>query len=142
MDIETFVLTAMSCADDGEFTPVQLQKYFFVIEKKLKNFDGTEQFHFKAWDYGPFDATLYKVLGDLENKGLAAINVTTRIRKYRLTSKGLEIGKNVFDGLDQKHKEYLKKLADFIRTLSFSELVSSIYKAYPEMKINSVFNQV
>jgi hypothetical protein len=36
-------------------------------------------------------------------------------------------------------KDYVVNLANWVRQLSFQQLVASIYNKYPEMKANSVF---
>jgi hypothetical protein len=36
---------------------------------------------------------------------------------------------------------YIEKLAGFVSKASFVHLVSSIYRAYPEMRVNSVFGR-
>ena len=42
-------------------------------------------------------------------------------------------------GIDEPVMSYIKEVSKFVRALSFADLVSAIYKAYPEMKANSVF---
>lgn len=36
---------------------------------------------------------------------------------------------------------YIGKVSTFVRTRSFNDLVSAIYKAFPEMKANSIFRE-
>jgi hypothetical protein len=41
--------------------------------------------------------------------------------------------------MDKKAIAYIRQASEFVRSLSFTQLVSAIYKAYPEMRENSVF---
>jgi hypothetical protein len=41
--------------------------------------------------------------------------------------------------LPDQAKKYIQDVNALVRKLSFAELVASIYKAFPEMKVNSVF---
>ena len=49
-------------------------------------------------------------------------------------------GSQTLEGLEAPVRHHLKELASFVRSLSFAGLVSAVYKAYPEMRANSVFN--
>ena len=48
-------------------------------------------------------------------------------------------GERLAQGIDPVVIDYIKRASEFVRSLSFSDLVSAVYKAYPEMKANSVF---
>lgn len=43
--------------------------------------------------------------------------------------------------LPPKAQTYIERVSTFVRGLSFTQLVSAIYKAYPEMRANSVFQE-
>ena len=64
-----------------------------------------------------------------------------QVRNYRLTSEGLEEGERAMNsvGISDNARRFAIEAVDFVRSLSFSELVASIYNAYPDMKVNSVF---
>jgi hypothetical protein len=52
---------------------------------------------------------------------------------------GQESGLALLNDLPPNTKNYIIQLSEFVRSLSFSALVSAIYKAYPAMRANSVF---
>ena len=141
MDKKEFVLAALAASSGAEYTPVQVQKLFFVVDREISQVVGGPFFNFIAYDYGPFDSDVYNVLRQLEEDG----NVQTLyyspsgFRRYKLTAQGQVKGVGIFQGLDKKVSDYITTLSDKIRKLSFAELVSAIYQAYPEMKANSVF---
>ena len=139
---EQVVLAALASAAGEVFTPVQIQKLLFLLEKRLwPNHKLGPYFDFAAYDYGPFDADVYVVLENLQKKGLVEIFNKPHLRwnKYKSTTKGAAEGEAVLQSLGENVRNYFQALSEFVRRLSFAELVGAIYKAYPEMKVNSVF---
>ncbi len=98
-------------------------------------------FKFEPFDYGPFDKHVYLELEKLRDDGLVEIFEANRYgsRTYRLTNEGRQIGEEALRKLPAAVQKYVSEVVTFIRSLSFAELVSVIYKAYPNMKVNSVF---
>jgi uncharacterized phage-associated protein len=141
MEKKEFVLAALAVSVGAEHTPVQVQKLFFVIDREIPQLVGGPFFNFIAYDYGPFDSDVYNVLRQLEEDGdvQTLYCCPSGFRHYKLTAQGQDKGVSILQRLDKKASEYITALSDKIRKLSFAELVSAIYKAYPEMKANSVF---
>ena len=137
-----FVLAAMAPAEGGAFDPVHVQKLFFLIDRKAGHQLGRSYFVFEPYDYGPFDANIYSELAQLSNQGLVDISKESLwgTRQYRLTEEGQRLGKKALETLPVEAIALINKLCLFVRSLSFSELVSAIYRDYPEMKVNSVFS--
>ena len=98
-------------------------------------------FEFEPYDYGPFDKEVYTVLEDLENKKLVAISPPNfnQPRMYRLTDKGLLLGRDSFTTFSKDTQNYISELVEWIKSRSFTQIVAAIYKYYPKMKTNSVF---
>jgi hypothetical protein len=48
-------------------------------------------------------------------------------------------GRRLLATMQPRAREYVVDVANWIRQLSFQQLVASIYNRYPEMKVNSVF---
>lgn len=140
MDTREFILAALAPANGAEHTPVQVQKLFFVLQKEIPAQTGESHFNFEPYDYGPFDVGVYRKLEELSQEGMVEI-IHGKWNSYRLTNSGQEKGKEILEKLDSPIQEYIVKLSQFVRSLSFSELVSTIYKAYPDMKANSVFQE-
>ena len=111
----------------------------FLIDKKLSDYIGGEQFNFQPYHYGPFDNDVYNELFNLSNDESVSIIKGYRWNYYALTPKGQSEGEKAFMELDPVAQTFISKLVGFVRSLGFSQLVSAIYKAYPEMRANSVF---
>lgn len=139
MEKQDVILLCLST--DEEFTPVQIQKLLFLIDKKVSKKLGGPFFNFIPYDYGPFDIEIYQILENLEKTGYIIIDLSYRFKKYRITKKGQKKVDEFLNNLDKNIKEYIFTLSEFVRNLSFSELISAIYKAFPDMKINSIFRE-
>ncbi len=133
------VLAAMSQQETRRFTPVQLQKLFFLLDQEASELMDGPKFEFRPYNYGPFDAAVYEQLESLAQEGLATIAGPHRFREYALTTDGVKEGKAVAKRLPPRLVEYMGEVTEFVRRLSFAELVSAIYNNYPQMKTNSVF---
>jgi hypothetical protein len=139
---EDLLLAGMSASKEAVYTPVQLQKLFFLIDKEIGNRIGGPYFNFIPYNYGPFDKHLYDYLKNLENQGKVQIliSASSSLPKYKVTTKGFEEGERVLnEGIEQKLSGYIKLLNEYVLSLSFSDLLSAIYKKYPDMKKNSIF---
>jgi uncharacterized protein YwgA len=123
------------------FSPVQVQKLLFLVDKNLPRTIGAPFFNFQPYDYGPFDKNVYLELENLSKEGLVEISYENSAsqRWYTLTLQGNKKAQDIAAQLDSKNADYIKSLSDFVRRLSFCDLVSAIYKAYPETKVKSVF---
>ncbi|MEE9465711.1 MAG: hypothetical protein V3W14_09105 [Candidatus Neomarinimicrobiota bacterium] len=142
LDKEQLVLAVLATADGGSFEPVQIQKLLFLIDERLSRSLGRKYFHFKPYDYGPFDSAVYRVLERLETQGHVEIypgDGATR-RQYRASNSGKDIGDEYLRSLPGKLDEKIVELSRFVRSLSFSDLISAIYNEFPKMRVNSVFS--
>jgi len=141
MNRNDFVLAVFASSNNAIYSPVQIQKLFFLIEKKIPELSKNNYFNFTPYNYGPFDPEIYDVISELVNNGdLKLINYpNSRIIKYSTTDKGQIRGKQILQSLGENTISKIKILSEFVRKLSFSELVSAIYKEYPGMKENSIF---
>lgn len=125
--------------ENTTYTPVQVQKLFFLLDREASTALGGPFFKFVAYDYGPFDQAVYAGLDDLARRNLASIQNTGRYRVYALSPAGQAEGLRLLAGLQPTTREYVANVAKWVRQLSFQQLVASIYNKYPEMKANSVF---
>lgn len=121
------------------YTPVQVQKLFFLLDKEAAPALGGPFFSFVPYDYGPFDQSVYAGIDDLARRNLASVQSTGRYRVYGLSQSGQAEGRRILEGLQPATREYVGNVARWVRQLTFQQLVASIYNKYPEMKANSVF---
>ena len=141
MKREEVVLAAMSSVRTKPFLPVQIQKLFFILDQDIpQQFDGP-LFNHKAHDYGPFDLEVYKKLEKLSVKGFVEITYLNNegIKTYRLTPEGYDKGEELLKMFSEPAQNHVRKVSEWLLSHSFSQIVSAVYKKYPEMAVNSVF---
>jgi hypothetical protein len=131
-----YVLAVMAAAQ-APLTPVQVQKTFFILDKKVGQQLGGPHFDFQPYNYGPFDPTVYHELENLAARGLAFVDGPGTSRRYGVTPGGMQVGLNLLARLDAA--DYFLKITDFVRSMSFAQLVSAVYAEWPEMKAKSIF---
>ena len=139
MDANEFVLACLSTGNRELFSPVQVQKMFFLFDKEIPKETGGPFFNFIPYNYGPFDSKVYSILNELSYKGYVEIFNIKNWKEYKLTNLGQELGEKHLKELPELIKDYITDVVKFVRDLSFTDLVCTIYKHYPEMKENSVF---
>lgn len=118
-------------------TPVQVQKLFFILDKKVGTQIGGPQFNFEPYNYGPFDATIYHELDTLAQRGLVAVDGPGTSRRYAVTAGGLQPGLSLLNQLPVA--DYVRRVAEYVKAMSFAQLVSAVYQQWPEMKAKSIF---
>ena len=84
---------------------------------------------------------MYADAENLERRGLSEINQQfgSRWRTYAASPAGIAEGRRLAERLTSDEHAVLEKIVNLVRRLSFNELVSAIYRAYPPMRARSVF---
>jgi uncharacterized protein len=140
MERDDLLLAALAAAgENAPFTPVQVQKLFFLLDREASHLVDGPHFHFTPYDYGPFDRAVYDGLESLAQRNLAHVQSTGRYRVYALSQPGFQRGTAALNALSAPARTYIANVTNWVRQLSFEQLVASIYNRYPEMKANSVF---
>ena len=127
--------------ENATYTPVQVQKLFFLLDREGAAALGGPFFQFVPYDYGPFDQAVYAGIDDLARRDLALVQNTGRYRVYALSQAGQIEGRRLLETLQPAVRQYVANVAQWVRQLSFEQLVAAIYNRYPEMKVNSVFRR-
>ncbi len=140
MNRREIVLAALATWGEGiGYSPIHAQKVLFLFDRESKDLVGAPFFNFSPYDYGLFDRAVYEVLCDLEKGGFVELRKSKRYREYFLTVEGYRAGTAELNKLPEQAENFLRDLVEWVRELSFSQLVSRIYDKYPDMKENSVF---
>lgn len=142
MNREKIILACLAAGQGSLYEPVQIQKLVFLFQKRASSVLKGSVYRFYPYDYGPFDPNVYNCLEDLANRGLVQIigRPFDKKRFYRLSEKGGEEGQKVLESLSEPYKSFLVRLSEWVRSLSFAQLVGAVYNAYPEMRKYSVFH--
>jgi hypothetical protein len=140
MERREIIMAALAAAgENATFSPVQVQKLFFLIDREAQRFLGGPHFSFKPYDYGPFDRAIYEELERLERAGMVKMERSGRYHLYSLTPQGYAEGSRLLGTISDPAFTFTKRAAKWVRSLNFQQLVAAIYNRYPDMKANSVF---
>ena len=132
------VLAALAPAHGKQHSPVQAQKLLFLLDREVSQLVDGQHFNFEPYNYGPFDKAVYQVLDELDEDELVTIRSGGWQRTYALTPTGQNEGDRLLGELSDSAQDYIKRASVFVLKLNFLQLVSAIYKAYPDMQKNSV----
>ncbi len=139
LDRDEMLLVMLSLADGKPLTPVQLQKSLFLADDKVRRAFGS-RYNFEPYDYGPFDQQVYADARALARGGLIEISTDPRgWNTYAATADGIKRANKLQGRLSKEQRDILGRILGLVCRLSFSELVSAIYKKYPKMRARSVF---
>jgi hypothetical protein len=120
------------------FDPIRTQKLLFLVDREVSERIGGPYFDFQPYHYGPFDATVYRVLDELATAEEVRIDDSGRYPRYVLTEPGYERGIAVLDGLPEPVAKYLRDAARWVRLTPYRQILSAIYSRYPDTAVNSV----
>jgi hypothetical protein len=131
----------LALADGEPLTPVQIQKSLFLADEEVGGaFRASSKYQFEPYDYGPFDKHVYTDAQILAARGLVKIETDPRgWSTYAATKDGLQRAADLKARLNGGQSEMLNRIVGLVRRLSFTQLVSAIYRKYPRMRERSVF---
>jgi len=144
MKREDWALLAINSAEEVFLSPVQLQKTLFLLAKKKPSAIGKGFYKFIPYNYGPFCKDIYLDTERLATEGLLRFHkpIGQRWIGYVLTEKGKRYVQTLKNKVKKEDLNYLFLLINWIKKLSFKQLLSIIYKEYPKYRINSVFPEL
>lgn len=140
MDRKNWLLLALNAAGAQGLTPAQLQKSLFLLGRELPN-HVDNFYHFTPYNYGPFSKQIYDDAEAMSLQGLLTISQVPgrQYSEYAVSPRGRASALAAKQLADRSALEYLERVVDWASQQSFSKLVRSIYRKYPEFRVNSVF---
>ena len=109
---EDVTLSALAAGgENAMFSPVQVQKLFFLVDRKAAHLLGGPHFAFRPYDYGPFDSAVYDQLLALGFSGHVQVSGPGRYRLYSLTPKGFTEGQQILSSLPARTFNSLWRLS-------------------------------
>ena len=138
---QDWLLLALSKTPGGAMSPVQIQKSLFLFGQEVGGSISTKFYSFEPYDYGPFDAAIYVDLRRMTNEGLVRGEWSPgqSWKSYAITPSGRKAALRLENGANARLTEFLGRIVVWVKGRSFSELLRSVYAAYPEFAVNSVF---
>ena len=138
---QDWLLTALSKSPGGAMSPVQVQKALFLFGQEAGGSIGAEFYSFEPYDYGPFDAAICADLRRMTIDGhvRGVWSPGRSWKSYTITRSGRNAVLALERDADPRLTEFLGRIVQWVSGRSFSDLLRSIYAAYPEFAVNSVF---
>lgn len=138
---QDWLLLTLSRSPDGAMSPVQIQKALFLFGQEVGGSAGTRFYSFVPYDYGPFDSAIYVDLRRMMHDGRVRGEWSEgrSWRNYTLTGHGRQAAHVLENEADDRLVEFLGRIVVWVKGRSFSDLLRSVYAAYPEFAVNSVF---
>lgn len=136
---EDILAGAFAAAGPGAaFDPIRVQKLLFLIDREVSERIGGPFFHFQPYHYGPFDRTIYDVIGKLVATGNARIDSSGPYPRYLLTGAGYRRGTAVLASFPEEVADYFGRAARWVRLIPYRRMLAAIHRQYPDMAVNSV----
>jgi hypothetical protein len=137
MTRQEYVLAVLAAGDGDEVTTTQVQKLFFLLDRKVPEQVGGPWFDFQPEAYGPFDLALAKELKALRDRQFVAMREErTGQRFYRVTAAGRVEGHAQLAKLPTATADYIRQLSAWVSVLPFDTLVASILQEFPETHLS------
>jgi uncharacterized protein len=138
-----WTLLVIAASPEKPLQPVHLQKALFLLDRNLSRaqLQVNAFYEFEPYDYGPFCSDIYSDAEELCHEGLVHIDqhLWLSYRQYLVTKPGQAKAEELREMLTRDVTAYLDDVVRWVTSLSFRQLIAAIYKAYPAMKVNSVF---
>src|SRR5581483_6346292 len=130
-----WLLLLLALENTRPLDPVRLQKGMFLLAEEA-GLDPGEQYSFRAYDYGPFSASIYNDIEELIAEGLVEAQPATGYRwsRYVITSEGLMQARAFVAAMDERQLVAARWLSDLkvnVLSKSFSDLLSYVYQRHP-----------
>ena len=136
---EDILTAAFAAAGPGAaFDPIRVQKLLFLIDREVSERIGGPFFHFRPYDYGPFDRSIYDVIGKLVAAGDDQVDSSGPYPHYLLTGAGYRRGTAVLADFPEEVADYFHRAARWVRLIPYRRMLAAIYRQYPDMAVNSV----
>jgi uncharacterized protein YwgA len=134
-----WTLLALHIAGEKGLTPAQLQKVLFLAKQNFSS-KLTDFYEFKPYNYGPFDKAISRDVEELAEAGYVKLvkQPNQSWSAYRINGAS-RVSEELIQEADADVVKYLTKSVHWAQSISFEKLITSIYNAYPEYKVNSVF---
>lgn len=141
MERKDWALLVIAAAQGASITPAQLQKCLFLLGRERSEQVGDDFYDFQPYDYGPFDALVYRDAEKLAEEDLVVISCPPRRgwSEYAATLKSSERVKQLADNLPAGLGDFIGEKVQWAMSLSFAQLVHAIYQQYPSFAVNGVF---
>ncbi len=132
------LLAIIAAGSTRGLSRVFVQKVVFLVSEEFKGKLSADFYDFDKYHYGPFSRDVYLDAEMLNDSGCISIR-TGEYRRDDLYK--IEENCRLSDiKLPMELQQYIENTVDWVKDMSFAELVRAIYFLYPEYQENSRFD--
>jgi hypothetical protein len=133
------IILLLAAGAQGPFAldPIRTMKGCFIVSQRGRP-EWRSLFQFEAYDYGPFDRSVYVARDALIARGDVAVDSSGRYESYSLTDAGSAAAERMASTLDSAEAEWLHSVGRYVCSKSFSALLTEIYGRFPAFATRSV----
>jgi uncharacterized protein YwgA len=115
----------------------------FLLSQRGKQFVGKDFYDFEPYLYGPYCTRLASDLDKLCKSGELVPSYTTGYRRteYMLAPEGFRVASDMRTSVDARALDFVERTVAWVKAQTFSSLLASIYKWYPEYATKSIFKR-
>ena len=137
-------LLIIAAEGDTGLTPIQIMKSAFLVGKCGLPDLPSDFYLFSPYNYGPFNPDVYRDVEMLVNMGLVleTREAGRNWSKYIVAPSGLQHVEDLKSRVAREFSDYIDEVVSWVKSLTFNQLLQAIYAKYPEMRENSVFQEV
>jgi len=135
---DVVLLLAAGATGPYDLDRFRLMKGCFLVEKLSERPGWEELFRFRAYDYGPFDPSVYSAREVLLSAGLLESDSTSRYGAVALTPSGQARVQQVEQDMGNEMADWIRSIGRWVTSRSFSNIVSIVYKRFPQYATRSV----
>ena len=134
---ECVLIAIVAAAGDTGLDRAQLQKSVFLVGEEFDEKLPSDFYQFRPYMYGPFAQEVYTDVERLYDGQVVETLTGERNRpSYRLAH-GVRTG---LCDLPEDLQTGVRRIVEWVKSMSFKELVRAIYYLYPDQQLNSVFD--
>jgi hypothetical protein len=124
-------------AEEGAypFDAIRAMKSSFIVSQRGLT-EWRQLFDFRPYDYGPFDASVYRSRDSLVAQGLLEVQPGTH-DATRLTANGQQRALDLEAQLGPS-ADWLKQIGHWASSRSFAQLLREVYSEYPDFAARSI----
>lgn len=132
------VLLLLADGADGPYDldRFRLMKGAFLVAK-LGGGEWDELFSFRAYDYGPFDSSVYGLKDSLVSKELLTAE-KSRYGKYAISDAGKARARELEERIGSEDADWIRSIGRWLTSNSFSGIANKVYSEFPEFATRSV----
>lgn len=131
------LIAIVAAAGDTGLDRAQLQKSVFLVGEEFNEKFPLDFYQFQPYMYGPFAQEVYSDIERLYDGMVVETFTGRRGRPFYRLAPGASTG---LCSLPEELESGVRQIVEWVKGMSFKELVRAVYYLYPDQQLNSVFD--